>query len=152
MFKTRLLSGIVLMIITIALMIFGGLPLFWVITLITVIGLFELYRAVKMEKTVPALIGYAASIGLDLLLAAQKTDYVIMLLIGALMLMMACYVIAYPKYCSEQIIMVFFGLIYVTMMLSYVFQVRMLEGGQLIVWLSLSEHGAQTPVHTVSVN
>ena len=55
MFKTRLLSGIVLMIITIALMIFGGLPLFWVITLITVIGLFELYRAVKMEKTVPAL-------------------------------------------------------------------------------------------------
>ena len=75
MFKTRLLSGIVLMIITIALMIFGGLPLFWVITLITVIGLFELYRAVKMEKTVPALIGYAASIGLDLLLAAQKTDY-----------------------------------------------------------------------------
>ena len=60
MFKTRLLSGIVLMIITIALMIFGGLPLFWVITLITVIGLFELYRAVKMEKTVPALIGYAA--------------------------------------------------------------------------------------------
>lgn len=59
MFKTRLLSGIVLMIITIALMIFGGLPLFWVITLITVIGLFELYRAVKMEKTVPALIGYA---------------------------------------------------------------------------------------------
>ena len=31
--------------------------------------------------------------------------------------------------------MVFFGLIYVTMMLSYVFQVRMLEGGQLIVWL-----------------
>ena len=106
MFKTRLLSGIVLMIITIALMIFGGLPLFWVITLITVIGLFELYRAVKMEKTVPALIGYAASIGLDLLLAAQKTDYVIMLLIGALMLMMACYVIAYPKYCSEQIIIV----------------------------------------------
>ena len=56
MFKTSLLSGIVLMIITIALMIFGGLPLFWVITLITVIGLFELYRAVKMEKTVPALI------------------------------------------------------------------------------------------------
>lgn len=26
-------------------------------------------------------------------------------------------------------------MIYVTMMLSYVFQVRMLEGGQLIVWL-----------------
>lgn len=72
MFKTRLLSGIVLMIITIALMIFGGLPLFWVITLITVIGLFELYRAVKMEKTVPALIGYAASIGLDLLVAGTK--------------------------------------------------------------------------------
>ena len=45
MFKTRLLSGIVLMAITIALMVYGGYPLFFVITLISVIGLYELYRA-----------------------------------------------------------------------------------------------------------
>ena len=57
MFKTRLISGIVLMAITIALMVNGGVPLFWVITAISVIGLFELYRAVGMEKTLPAVVG-----------------------------------------------------------------------------------------------
>lgn len=57
MFKTRLLSGIVLMAITIALMVYGGYPLFFVITLISVIGLYELYRAVG-RKNNAALIGY----------------------------------------------------------------------------------------------
>ena len=68
MFKTRLLSGIVLMAITIALMVYGGYPLFFVITLISVIGLYELYRAVGMEKTMPALIGYISSIVTDVLI------------------------------------------------------------------------------------
>lgn len=135
MFWTRLGSGIVLMIVTIALMVFGGAPLFWAISAISVIGLWELYRAVGMEKTMPAIIGYIVSIGLDCLTAQGKHEWMFMLLILTLMVMMACYVIAYPKYNSEQIIMVFFGLIYVTVMLSFVFQVRFLEGGILMVWL-----------------
>ena len=68
MFKTRLLSGIVLMAITIALMVYGGYPLFFVITLISVIGLYELYRTVGMEKTMPAFIGYISSIVIDILI------------------------------------------------------------------------------------
>ena len=68
MFKTRLISGIVLMAITIALMVNGGFPLFWVITAISVIGLFELYRAVGMEKTLPAVVGYLSSIVIDILI------------------------------------------------------------------------------------
>lgn len=135
MFWTRLGSGIVLMVITIALMIVGGAPLFWVITAISVIGLFELYRAVGMEKSLPAVLGYVTSVGADILLAQEKHQWLLMILVLSLMLVMACYVVAYPKYRSEQIIMVFFGLIYVSVMLSYVFQVRFLEGGVLLVWL-----------------
>lgn len=135
MFWTRLGSGIVLMAVTIMLMIFGGAPLFWVITLISVIGLFELYRIVGMEKTLPAVIGYVASIGLDILIAQGWHEWAIVMPVLALLLVMACYVISYPKYRSEQVIMVLFGLLYVTVMLSYVFQVRFLEGGILAVWL-----------------
>lgn len=140
MFRTRLLSGIVLMAVAIALLVYGGYPLFWVIAGISVIGLFELYRTVKMEKTLPAVVGYISSVVLDILLLngaynAKYYELTIMWLILTLIVMLACYVIAYPKYNSEQITMLFFGLIYVTIMLSFVFKVRYVENGILFVWL-----------------
>ncbi len=135
MFWTRLASGIVLMAITITLMIYGGFPLFWVITAISAIGLFELYRAANMEKSFPAVIGYISSVVLDILILDHMYQYMFLWLAVTLMVMMACYVIAWPTYRAEQMTMLFFGLFYVTMMLSFVFQVRYLEGGVLTVWL-----------------
>lgn len=135
MFWTRLGSGIVLMAVTIALMVYGSYPLFWVITAISLIGLFELYRAVKMEKSFPAAIGYISSIVMDILVLDGVYEYLILWMTVTLMVMMACYVILYPKYHSEQMTMVFFGLFYVTLMLAFVFKVRFLAGGILLVWL-----------------
>lgn len=135
MFRTRLLSGIVLMAITIALMVYGGFPLFWVITAISVVGLFELYRAVNMEKTLPAVVGYISSIVIDILILDDYYEYLLLWLIITLMVMMACYVIAYPKYNAEQMTMLVFGLLYVTVMLSFVFKVRFVANGILFVWL-----------------
>lgn len=135
MFRTRLISGIVLMAVTIALMVYGSYPLFFVVTGISVIGLFELYRTVQMEKTLPALVGYISGIVTDILILDDAYRYLIMWLILTLMVMMACYVIAYPKYNSEQMTMLFFGLLYVTVMLSFVFKVRFVANGILYVWL-----------------
>ncbi len=135
MFWTRLGSGIVLMAITIALMVYGSYPLFWVITGISLIGLFELFRVVKMEKSFPAVIGYISSIILDILILENAYQYLILWLVLTLMAMMACYVIGYPTYHSQQMTMLFFGLFYVTLMLSFVFKVRFLEQGILLVWL-----------------
>ena len=135
MFWTRLGSGIVLMAITIALMVYGGFPLFWVLTVVSLIGLFELFRAVRMEKSFPAMIGYISSIVMDILILDGVYNVLILWMIVTLMVMMACYVILYPKYDSEQMTMVFFGLFYVTLMLSFVFKVRFLAGGILLVWL-----------------
>ena len=50
MFWTRLASGIVLVAITIALMVNGGWPLFWVVTAISLIGLFELIVQQDFKK------------------------------------------------------------------------------------------------------
>ena len=135
MFWTRLGSGIVLMAITIALMAYGGYPLFFVITAISVIGLFELYRAIGMEKTLPAIVGYISSIVIDILILDDAYEYLLMWAILTLLVMMACYVIAYPKYNSDQMTMMLFGLIYVTTMLSFVFKVRYVENGIILVWL-----------------
>lgn len=152
MFKTRLLSGIVLMAITIALRVYGGYPLFFVITLISVIGLYELYRTVGMEKTMPAFIGYISSIVIDILILNNGFEELVMWLIATLMVLMACYVIAYPKYNSEQMTMLMFGLIYVTVMLSFVFKVRFAQNGILLVWFIYIGSWGQIPVLIVLAN
>ncbi|MEE3393730.1 MAG: phosphatidate cytidylyltransferase [Lachnospiraceae bacterium] len=135
MFKTRLLSGIVLMIVTIALMVYGGMPLFIAITLISLIGLFELYRTVKAEKSLPAFICYLASIIIDVLILDNYDLLFIYAMAITLILVLACYVTAFPKFDSEQITMMIFGLIYVTAFLSCIFKVRFLENGIITVWL-----------------
>ena len=135
MFLTRLKSGIVLMAITIALLVYGGYPLFFVITGISLIGLFELYRTFGMEKTLPAVVGYISSIVIDILILDNYYEHLLMWLIFTLMVLMACYVIAFPKFDSNQMVMLFFGLIYVTVMLSFVYKVRFVKDGILLVWL-----------------
>jgi phosphatidate cytidylyltransferase len=135
MFWTRLGSGIVLVAVTIALMVYGGYPLFWAVSVLSLIGLFELYRTVKMEKTLPGVAGYLSSVVLDILLLDGLYEYVLLWLVITLMVMMTCYVIAYPVYHAGQMTMLFFGLVYVTLMMSFVFKVRYLEGGILTVWL-----------------
>lgn len=151
MFRTRLLSGIVLMAIAIASLVYGGYVLFGLIAVISVIGLYELYRAVGMEKSLPAVAGYLSSIVLDVLLLnraslltdttenairyAKYHEYIILWLVLTLIVLMAMYVIAYPKYHASQITMLVFGLIYVTVMLSFVFRLRYVENGILYVWL-----------------
>ena len=55
--------------------------------------------------------------------------------LGVLILMMFAYVFTYPKYKTEQVLAAFFGVFYVAVMLSYVYQTRMIEAGAYIVWL-----------------
>ena len=60
MFTTRLISGIVLVILAAFLLVKGGTLLFLVSLAISLIGLFELYRVMKIEKELPGLVGYGA--------------------------------------------------------------------------------------------
>ena len=65
---------------------------------------------------------------------------------------MATYVFAFPKYSTEQIAVPFLGLFYVSIMLSYIYQVRILEDGALIVWLIfIGAWGSDTCAYCVGV-
>ena len=57
MFKTRLLSGIVLVIAALVLIITGGDVLLVSTLLISWIGMFELYRIFHIEKSAPGIVG-----------------------------------------------------------------------------------------------
>ena len=60
MFKTRLISGIILVAAALALIITGGEILLAASCMISLIGMYELYRVYQIEKTPAAVIGYAA--------------------------------------------------------------------------------------------
>lgn len=135
MFGTRLVSGIILMILTVAVMAAGGNILFAVVMVISLIGLFELYKTVGIHKSLMGFVAYLGSLAFDVLILWNLEQTVMHLIIGLLMAFLILYVLAYPRYHSEHVTMAFFGIFYVTVMLSYVYRVRMLEDGHLLVWL-----------------
>lgn len=135
MFKERLISSVILMAVTIFTVVFGGNVLFGAILIISIIGLTELYKILKIESTLLGMAGYVASILFDFMILFQYESYVMVLIIGYLMVLMFIYVFSFPKYNSEQVTLAFFGLFYVSVMLDYIYRVRMLEDGLLLVWL-----------------
>ena len=62
MFKTRLLSGIVLVILALIVIISGGYVTLFSLLAISLIGMYELYRVFKLEKTPMAIISYAVAV------------------------------------------------------------------------------------------
>lgn len=135
MFKTRLFSSIILLVVAITVVVLGGNVLFATLFIISLIGMMELYRVVKVNRALPGIIGYIAGISFYLLIFFELEQYQIMMIIFFLMLLMFVYVFGFPKFGTEQISIVFLGLFYVSMMLSYIYKVRMLEDGAWLVWL-----------------
>lgn len=141
MFKTRLLSGILLMIIALVTLITGGELLFGVLFLISLIGMSELYRVFAIEKKAPGIAGYIfavlyyALVYFEAELPGDRMSWFMMLFMGYLICLMAVLVFAYPKYNTQQIFAAFFGMFYVAVMLSFIYRIRLLPGGVFTVWL-----------------
>ena len=150
MFRTRLLSGIVLVIIELLLIIPGGDILLAGSLIISLIGMYELYRVFKMEKELPAIIGYGMATLYYLNLRFALIPDMMMFVLGSLIILMFIYVFTYPKYKTEQLLATFFGLFYVAVMLSYIYQTRMIKNGAYIVWLIiLCSWGCDTCAYVV---
>lgn len=152
MFKTRLISGIVLVIIALVTIISGGPILFGTLMLISLIGLNELYKVVKIDKTMLGFSGYVATIIYYLLLFFEvKYDHMLFV-IAVLIAMMAIYVFTFPQYVSEQAVTGFFGVFYVSVMLSFIYQTRVMEEGLFLVALVfLCSWGCDTCAYCVGV-
>lgn len=152
MFKTRLLSGIVLVILALVTVITGQDLLFGVLLLISLIGMSELYKVVNAHKSFLGLVGYLAGIMYYICIRFGSKEQIVPLVIAFLVLLMAVYVFSFPKYVAQQVMFIFFGLFYVAMMLSYVYQTRMLSQGVFLVWLIfLCSWGSDTCAYCVGM-
>lgn len=140
MFKTRLLSGILLVIIALITVISGGNILFATLFIISLIGMTELYKVFDIHKSAPGVCGYVFAVlyyGLLYVkpLLPENVDWMMLLIMAFIICMMGVLVFSFPKYRTEQILAAFFGVFYVTIMLSYIYQTRILPGGVFLVWL-----------------
>ena len=152
MFKTRLLSGIVLVILALVLIITGKEVLLFSTLAISCIGMYELYRVFKIEKSLLAALGYIAAIVFYCNLEWNFIPDIMILFMAFLILLMFVFVFAYPKYHANDVMAVFFGLFYVAIMLSYVYQIRMLERGLYLAFLVfLCSWGCDTCAYCVGM-
>lgn len=151
-FHLRLLSGIVLVLLAFLVLRRGGMVLYCSMMAISLIGQYELYRVVKTEREPLGIVGYLSSIAYYLLLLARHYDYGMPLMIGTLMALMALFVLSYPRYRTEQIAVGLMGVLYTTVMFSYVYRVRSMPHGAYLVWLIfISSWGCDTFAYVVGM-
>lgn len=153
MFKTRLLSGIVLVLIALVTIISGGPILFATLLIISLIGMSELYKIFGVNKSGPGMVGYAFAMMYYAAIYLLKEEALMPMFMAFLIALLMVYVFTYPKYKADQIMAAFFGLFYVAVMLSYIFLIRrMPEEGVFLVWLVfLCSWGCDTCAYCVGV-
>ena len=155
MFKTRLLSGILLVIIALATIISGGYILFFTLLVVSLIGMSELYKAMNVQNEKNYLLAAAGYAGAVLYYVAVLLDfqrYGVLAIIFGLVLIMFVYVFTYPEYEAKQVMPALFGIVYVAVMLSFIYLTRCLQGGKFHVWLIfLCSWGCDTCAYCVGM-
>ena len=155
MFKTRLISGIVLVILALATIICSGPVLLVTLIGVSCIGMQELYRAAGVHEGKTnglEIASYLEIVIYYLAVAYLPVSYHLPAVILGVLVMMSIFVFTYPKYQNKQIMTAFFGMVYVGVMLSYIYQTRVLPGGAFLVWLIfLCSWGCDTCAYCVGM-
>lgn len=154
MFRTRLISGIVLVILALVFIINGGWVLWSVSLILSLIGLMELYRVFRVHKTGLGFTGYVLTVVYYVLLAGASVFHMpinwLLYVMIVMMVFLFIMVNRYPKYHSSQIMQAVFGILYVGVMFSFLYQTRMLQNGTYTVWLIfISSWGCDTCAYCV---
>ncbi len=132
MFKTRLISGVILVAVVIVCTLLGGPVLHAVVGIISIMGMKELYDAGGVTGTGIAAAGFAGAVLYEFVLFWGKGGGLPAAAVCVL-LVMAVYVFTFPRYKAEQVFWVIGGFAYVCILMSYLFQVRDMDNGLYIL-------------------
>ncbi len=141
MFKTRLLSSIVLVILALATLLGGGWYLavtLWAISLVAFRELCQACRIIEESKPGKALeaTGFMFITLYYLAMAGLKNPiYMILAVLMALIAFLFVYVFSFPKIHARQVMSAYFSFVYAPVMFSFVYMTRRLEYGIYFVWM-----------------
>ncbi len=145
MFWTRLASGIVLVILAIGTLWVGGWLTCWVMCALSLVGCFELLRVYKLEKRAMGIACYLTTILYYLVLFLEKEALLMPIMVVYLLVILAIYVLCFSKYKDKDTMAAFLAFYYVSVCLSYVFQLRNIkDGGYLIILVFICSWGNDT--------
>ena len=152
MFKTRLISGIILVIMAILLLTAGGSVLLIGLAAVAVIGMGELYQVSGIRLSLIGIAGYfLAAAWYSLLWAEASEEMLLFLIIAAFVIFMGIYVFTFPQYKADQVMTAFFGLVYVGVLLSYIYRIRLFDEGYLVWLVFLASWGCDTCAYCVGM-
>ena len=151
-FLTRAISGVVLVAILLLTFILGGYVIFGLTLVLSLIGVSEIYKTVGIEKTPLGILGYVAVLAYYGLVLWKGTAFMSVFMIGLLIAITALYVFTFPKYKTEQVMMAFFGVIYVAVLMSFLYFIRMTPDGIFTIWLiMIASWGCDTCAYLAGV-
>lgn len=152
MFKTRLLSGIVLVILVIGVLYLGGYVTAGAMLLLSLGGVFELLRIYKLHNTPIGIATYLSTIIYYALLIFDKNQFVMPLIIVFVLFVLGIYVTTYPRFTDKDAMAAVLAFMYVTVMLSYMYLIRdMSHGGALVVMVFVCSWVNDTCAYCVGV-
>lgn len=165
MFVTRLVSGIVLLVIAFCGFYIGNPLLTAILLLISLIGYRELMKALGVtvpEKgrrfSVPEGIGYLGITVYYIIIFLFENQilngdlfvYLLAVIVFLFLAEMFSYVFTFPKYQAEQAVASIFSFLYAPVMLSFIELVRARPEGKYLVWIILiSSWGCDTCAYCV---
>ncbi len=152
MFKTRLISGIFIAVITALVLYIGGYVTGGVLLILSLIGMFEFLRVFKLEKSILGIVAYIGTLIYYVLLMLSENEWLTPFMIVYLLVVLGAYVITFPKFNDKEMMVSFLSFFYISVMLSYVYQIRVLENGLILsLLIVLCSWGSDTCAYVVGV-
>lgn len=156
MFWKRLLSGIVLIAASLVLFFLGGAWLLTALAALSILGLYEMLRIFQLEKHPFAFVVYLGTLLYDAVLfddfwiTHESWSWCVLILVFVVLL--TFFVFRYPKDTFDQVAKCAFAFVYVTVLMSYIYQTRCYNEGQWLVWLiMIGSWGSDTCAYVVGV-
>jgi len=152
MFITRTISGAILLILIIGAILFGGPVWLVLLGLLSIMALYEMLKTLKLDKTAFAWVAYFACLLLYGILWSSRFELVLLVLIVYFIAIMTIYVIKWPSYEVTDISKALFSFFYAAFILSFMYQIRMMDNGIYYMWLVfISAWGSDTCAYLVGI-
>ena len=133
--KQRVISGAVLVVILAITLYFGGIVTCGLMALVSLVGNMELLRVYGVNKKTPGIVCYLATVLYYIAIYLDRMDIIVPMMVTYLLVMLAVYVLTFPTYSDKQIMAAFMDFFYVSVMLSFVYLIRNMEHGLVLVLL-----------------
>lgn len=140
-FRTRAITAAILTVLLIAILAIGYDVMLIVLGIISLIGIWEVYRALDLLYKPFAIVGFISNILYYILIRFYDGEYTALYLTFLLACYVAVdiliYVLKYPKYSLNEMFSSIFTVLYVGVLLSFLYITRVHAWGAYLVWLAI---------------